>query len=106
MNIVETYVPTLGHLHDQLTQHEPVIISWSAGPQPETTDSNFWGTEPYILLQVEDPYRRNGEPDVIVIRSETDCQVFSDHGETFSITFDNLLAYLAQLPRPLWHFAQ
>ena len=43
---------------------------------------------------------------MIVVRGETDCQVFSKYGETFSITFDNVLAYLAQLPRPLWHFVK
>ena len=106
MNLIETYAPTLQHLHDQLREHDSVIVGWSAGPQEGTRDSNLGGTDPYLLLQVEDPYQRSGEPDVIVIRSETDCQVFSDHGETFSITFDNVLAYLAQLPRPLWHFAQ
>ena len=104
MNIVETYAPTLTHLYQRLNEHDSVIVGWSAGPQEKTTD--IWGTDPYILLQVEDPYQRNSEPDVIVIRSETDCQVFSDHGETFSITFDNVLAYLAQLPRPLWHFVK
>ena len=106
MNIVETYAPTLTHLYQRLNEHDSVIIGWSAGPQQDTTDSNLWGSKPYILLQVEDPHQRSGEPDVIIIRSETDCQVFSDHGETFSITFDNVLAYLAQLPRPLWYFAK
>jgi len=106
MNLVETYAPTLTHLHDRLREHDSVIVGWSAGPQLGTKDLNLWGPDPYILLQVEDPYQREGEPDVIVIRGETDCQVFSDYGETFSITFDNVLAYLAQLPRPLWHFVK
>ena len=106
MNIVETYAPALTHLHDQLREHDSVILAWSAGPQPGTKNPNLWGTDPYILLQVEEPYRRDGEPDVIVIRSETDCQIFSDDGETFQITFDRVLAYLAQLPRPIWSFAQ
>ena len=34
MNIVETYAPTLKHLEKQLRPHDPVIISWTAGPQP------------------------------------------------------------------------
>ena len=70
MNLVETYAPTLTHLHDQLREHDSVIVGWSAGPQPGTKDLNLWGAEPYILLQVEDPYQRSGKPDVIVIRSE------------------------------------
>tara|TARA_R100000329_G_scaffold121725_1_gene100348 strand:- start:763 stop:1080 length:318 start_codon:yes stop_codon:yes gene_type:complete len=104
MNIVETYAPTLNHLEKQLRPHDPVILSWTAGPQPGST-SDIWGTEPFILIQVEDPYKRNDEPDTILIRSETDCVVFSDFGETYSLTFQNVLEYLWQLPRPLWSFA-
>ena len=102
MNIVETYAPTLKHLADQLHQHDPVIISWTAGPQ--SGSGGFGGDEPFILIQVEEPYRREGEPDAIVIRSETDCVVFTDFGETYPITFQKVLDYLAQLPRPLWSF--
>ena len=105
MNIVETYAPTLKHLEEQLRQHDPVILSWTAGPQPGTQNSDIWGTDPYILIQTEDPYKRDGEPDVILIRSETDCKVFADYGETYSITFQKVIEYLAQLPRPLWSFA-
>jgi len=39
-----------------------------------------------------------------LIRSETDCVVFSDFGETYPITFQKVIEYLAQLPRPLWSF--
>jgi hypothetical protein len=105
MNIVETYAPTLTHLEEQLRPHDPVIISWSAGPVPPSTNPDLWGTEAYILIQVEDPYRLKGDPDTILIRSETDCVVFSDFGETYPITFQKVLDYLAQLPRPLWSFA-
>jgi hypothetical protein len=104
MNIVETYAPTLKHLEEQLRPHDPVIIGWTAGPQPGTQNADMWGNDPYILLQVEEPYRREGEPDAIVIRSETDCVVFTDFGETYPITFQKVLDYLAQLPRPLWSF--
>ena len=104
MNIVETYAPTLNHLEKQLRPHDPVIISWTAGPQPGST-SDIWGTDPFILIQTEDPYKRDGEPDTILIRSETDCVVFSDFGETYSLTFQKVIDYLAQLPRPLWSFA-
>ena len=103
MNIVETYAPTLTHLEEQLRSHDPVIISWTAEPQPGST-SDIWGTDPFILIQTEDPYKRDGEPDTILIRSETDCKVFADYGETYSITFQKVLEYLAQLPRPLWSF--
>ncbi len=34
MNIVETYAPTLKHLEEQLRPYDPVILSWTAGPQP------------------------------------------------------------------------
>ena len=105
MNIVETYAPTLKHLEEQLRPHDPVIMSWTAGPQPGTHNSDMWGTDPYILIQTKDPYKCDGEPDVILIRSETDCKVFADFGETYPITFQKVLEYLAQLPRPLWSFA-
>ena len=36
MTIVETYAPTLKHL-EQLRPHDPVILSWTAGPQPGST---------------------------------------------------------------------
>ena len=104
MNSVETYAPTLKHLEEQLRPHDSVIISWTAGPQPGST-SAIWGTEPFILIQAEDPYRREREPDTILIRSETDCVVFSDFDETYSLTFQKVIDYLAQLPRPLWSFA-
>ena len=55
MNIVETYAPTLKHLEEQLRPHDPVIMSWTAGPQPGTQNSDIWGTDPYILIQTEDP---------------------------------------------------
>ena len=105
MNIIETYAPTLTHLEQQLRPHDPVILSWTAGPQPGCKNPDMWGTEPYILIQAEDPYKRDGEPDVILIRSETDCKVFADYGETYSLTFQKVIEYLAQLPRPLWSFA-
>ena len=105
MNIVETYAPALKHLEEQLRPHDPVIISWTAGPQPGCKNPDIWGTEPYILIQTEDPYKRDSEPDVILIRSETDCVVFADYGETYSLTFQKVIEYLAQLPRPLWSFA-
>ena len=105
MNIVETYAPTLKHLAEQLHQHDPVIISWTAGPQPGSTGSDLWGSDPYIMIQAEDPYKHSEEPDLILIRSETDCKVFADFGETYSITFQKVIEYLAQLPRPLWSFA-
>lgn len=105
MNIVETYAPTLKHLERQLRPHDPVILSWTAGPQPKERPDLWAGLEPYIMIQVEDPYKRDGEPDVILIRSETDCKVFADYGETYSLTFQKVIEYLAQLPRPLWSFA-
>ena len=104
MNILDAYAPSLKHLADQLRQHESVIISWTAGPQPGAQGSDLWGDEPYILIQPESLYKCEGEPDTILIRSETDCVVFSDFGETYPITFQKVLEYLAQLPRPLWSF--
>ena len=105
MNIVETYAPTLKHLEEQFRPYDPVIISWTAGPQTPSTNPDLWGTEAYILIQVEEPYKLEGEPDTILIRSETDCKVFADDGETYSLTFQKVIEYLAQLPRPLWSFA-
>ena len=104
MNILDAYAPSLRHLADQLRQHESVIISWSAGPQPGAKNPDSWGTDPYILIQTEDPYKHECEPDLILIRSETDCVVFSDFGEMYPITFQKVIEYLAQLPRPLWSF--
>ena len=104
MTIVETYAPTLTHLEAQLRPYDSVIISWTAGPQPGSTGSDLWGSDPYIMIQAEDPYKHSEEPDLILIRSETDCKVFADFGETYSITFQKVIEYLAQLPRPLWSF--
>ena len=104
MTIVETYAPTLTHLEAQLRPYDSVILSWTAGPQPGAKNSDLWGSDPYIMIQTEEPYKHSEEPDLILIRSETDCKVFADFGETYSITFEKVIEYLAQLPRPLWSF--
>ncbi len=102
MSIIETYAPTLTHLEAQLLPYDSVILSWTAGPQPGYQGTELWGPDPYILIQVEDPYKHSEEPSLILIRSETDCKVLSD--EMYSITFQKVIEYLAQLPRPLWSF--
>jgi len=103
MNLVETYAPTLAHLDQRLEPYECFILSKTAGPQPQAKDPETWGTEPHILIQVQ---QFNPFPDdfcYVCIRSETDC-IVNENGDSAYITFQDLLDYLAQFPRPLYSF--
>ena len=104
MNLVKTYAPTLLHLHEQLQPFGYLILSQTAGPQPQSKEPKWWSsTEPYILIQVVDPYNQPGESCYVCIFSEEEC-IVSDDGDYSYITFQDLLYYFAQLPRPLYTY--
>ena len=42
----------------------------------------------------------------VCIRGEDDCTVLTARGTEYEITFQGLLDYLKQLPRPIWSFAK
>ena len=100
VSLAAKYAPTLIDLEKRLEPFQPVIYSFSAGPQNNAP--TYWGDKPYILIEPQ-PINTD-ETDLVVIRGEDDCTVYTQHGEEHSITFQNLLAYLAQIPRPLWSF--
>ena len=39
-----------------------------------------------------------------MIYSEEDCFVHTQHDAPYPITFQSLIKYLEQLPKPIWHF--
>lgn len=102
IQFTQKYAPGLVHLVEQLEPHDSVICSFSAGPQP--CGGGAWGDVPHIVIQPESLY--GNDPDFVVIYGETNCTIHSQCGEEYSITFQGLLDYLAQLPRPLWSFAE
>ena len=99
---VQKYAPGLVSLAERLEPHDCVICSYSAGPQP--CGGGAWGDVPHIVIQPESLYGE--DPNFVVIYGEYNCTIHSQCGEEYSITFQGLLDYLAQLPRPLWSFAE
>ena len=102
IEMTKKYAPGLVSLAEQLEPHDCVICSYSAGPQPGS--SGVWGNVPYIVIQLESLYGE--DPCSVVIYGEHNCRVHSQYDEEYSITLQGLLDYLAQLPRPLWSFAE
>jgi hypothetical protein len=98
--MVEQYAPGLRHLAMKLEPFDSVICSWSAGPQP--AGGGAWGDAPHITIQPETLYHEG--PIFICIRGENDCTVVTDFGEEYEITFQAILNYLRNLPKPLYYF--
>tara|TARA_Y100000361_G_scaffold60048_1_gene52673 strand:- start:405 stop:725 length:321 start_codon:yes stop_codon:yes gene_type:complete len=97
----QKHAPGLVHLAAQLEPFDSLIVSFTAGPQGS---SDPFGIVPHILIQPEIPYMPNLEL-CVCIRGEDDCTVYSE-GDEYEITFQGLLDYLKQLPRPIWSFAK
>ena len=101
IQFTQKYAPGLVHLAEQLEPFDSLIVSFTAGPQG---GSDPFGTVPHIVIQPESLYGE--EPCFVAIYGEKNCTIRSQYGEEYSITFQGLLDYLAQLPRPLWSFAE
>ena len=93
------YAPTLLHLAEQLDAFDSVIPGWAAGPVPEAQCPG--GKEPHILIQLREQY---GQESIVMIYSEEDCFVHTQHDAPYPITFQGLIKYLEQLPKPIWAF--
>ena len=93
------YAPTLLHLAEQLDAFDAVIPGWAAGPVPDAECPG--GKEPHILIQLWEQY---GQEYIVMIYSEEDCFVHTQHDAPYPITFQGLIKYLEQLPKPLWAF--
>ena len=93
------YAPTLLHLAEQLDAFDSVIPGWAAGPVPEAECPG--GKEPHILIQLWEHY---GQSPIVMIYSEESCIVHTGGDEPFPITFQGLIKYLEQLPKPLHCF--
>jgi len=101
MNIVdfaEKLAPDLIHLALKLEAFDAVICGCSAGPQkPDAPEQRQ-----HLDILIDNPWR---EPNQwITVYSETHCEWWS-HGEEYRLTFDALLSYLAQLPKPLHSYS-
>jgi len=92
------FAPSLAHLLPQLLEHEAVLAGYSSGPQPEAAAYDPEEPENLSVL-IDNPW---GEEQWITIDA-SGCHWF-DCGEPYRSSFDQLLAYLAQLPRPLHTF--
>ena len=93
------YAPTLLHLAEQLDAFDSVIPGWAAGPVPDAECPG--GPEPHILIQLWEQY---GQESIVMIYSEEDCFVHTQHDAPYTITFQGLIKYLEQLPKPIWAF--
>jgi|TARA_B100000035_G_C20833945_1_gene479950 hypothetical protein len=94
------YAPDLLHLAEQLDAFDAVIPSWAAGPVPDAK-SNPGGTEPHILLEL---FEDRGIEAIVMIYGEESCFVHTRHAAPYPITFQGLIKYLEQLPKPLYAF--
>ena len=94
------YAPALLHLAEQLDAFDAVIPSWAAGPVPDAK-SNPGGTEPHILLEL---FEDRGIEAIVMIYGEESCFVHTRHAPPYPITFQGLIKYLEQLPKPLYAF--
>ena len=101
IDLAEKYAPGLLDLAQQLKTFEDVLHSFSAGPQKFEADRSL---DEYLTIQVPDIYfPTNG---IHVTISRATCCVVEECGESYEVTFQGVLDYLAQLPRPLHHFAR
>ena len=94
------YAPTLLHLAEQLDAFDAVIPSWAAGPVPDA-ESNPGGTEPHIMIEL---FEDRGIEAIVMIYGEESCFVHTRHAAPYPITFQGLIKYLEQLPKPLYAF--
>ena len=94
------YAPDLLHLAEQLDAFDAVIPSWAAGPVPGAK-SNPGGTEPHILIEL---FEDRGIEAIVMIYGEESCFVHTRHAAPYPITFQGLIKYLEQLPKPLYAF--
>ena len=74
-------------------------IRHADGPVPDAECPG--GKEPHILIQLWEQY---GQEAIVMIYSEKDCFVYTQHDAPYPITFQGLIKYLEQLPKPIWHF--
>ena len=93
------YAPTLLHLAEQLDAFDSVIPGWAAGPVPGAKCPG--GKDPHIILQLWEHYGQNA---IVTIYSEESCVVLTEGDEPYVITFQGLIKYLEQLPKPLHCF--
>ena len=101
IDLAEKYAPGLLDLAQQLKPFEDVLHSFSAGPQECDADRSL---DEHLTIQVPDIYFPNHG--IYVTISRATCCVVEECGERYEVTFQGLLDYLAQLPRPLQHFAR
>jgi hypothetical protein len=93
------YAPSLLPLAEQLDAFDSVIPSWAAGPVPEAECPG--GEEPHILIQLHEQY---GMGCIVMIYSYETCFVHTEYDAPYPITFQGLIKYLKQLPKPIYDF--
>lgn len=102
MSLVEyanSYAPDLTHLALKLEAFDAVIAGCSAGPQkPDAPEQRQ-----HLDVLIDNPWREIDQ--WITVYSTTYCEWWSD-GERYCLSFDDLLSYLGQLPKPLHSFSQ
>jgi hypothetical protein len=101
IDLAEKYAPGLVDLAHQLLPFEHTVHSFTAGPQKVEADK---GRQEYLVVEVPDIYFPTNQIYVTITRAT--CCVVEENGESYEMTFQGLLDYLAQLPRPLHYFAR
>ena len=98
IEFAEQYAPDLMHLAVKLEEFEGVIIGFSAGPQKPDAPEQRQHLE--ILVDTKPGERGQW----ITVYSNDHCEWWYQ-GEEYRLTFDKLVAYLDQLPKPLHTFS-
>ena len=96
----QEHCPSLKHLWTKYLEHEAVMESNFAGPQGKDQGKEHFGFE-------VDDARIASEDRVLIWCYENEVEVhhcFDEYREDHSMTHENCLKYLAQLPRPWYSF--
>ena len=90
----QEYCPSLKHLWTKYLEHDAVMTSNHAGPQKGGKE------KPHFGFEVDDPRDKN---QVFFTCYEEEVKI-SDEFDDYTMTHENCLKYLAQLPRPWYSY--
>ena len=90
------YAPALVELAEQVDSYGYALPGWTAGPQG--TETVPCEQEPHLVLQL---FEYQGIRPVVYVFSAERCVVYVEFEDPYEITFQGIIKYLAQFPKPL-----